>query len=313
MRPDLLTVYALSAFLVFIPNGGGSHDLSGLGDLSVKLDKTINHALMQHLALREQNEGKRYVLARLLLWPTGRALLSCFMNGSNKEKQLIVETAAELLKDKGANVSFDFGPAPAYRPCPIPPRGADVRISFSDPCCAAFVGTKSLLENVRDGPSVKLKGILNYDDAKRRQIVMHELLHVLGFEHEHKSPDIFCEPEFKKDVVMALTGWLDAEYKGNIERLDDNSHSYKWSDYDPASIMTYHLDAKAFKKGKDSVCYAGDNLTPSQMDIAGLRDAYPADPPVSNVQARDVLGTLTGPNLPSVLIELAREIRARSQ
>jgi len=313
MRPDLLAAFALSAFVLLVPSSGRPHDLAGLGDLSVKLDKRINHAQMQRLAQREKNEGKRYVLARLLLWEPGHVLLSCFMNGTNEEKQLIVETAAELLKDKGANISFDFGPAPAYRPCSIPPRGADVRISFADPCCAAFVGTKSLLENVRDGPSVKLKGILNYDDAKRRQIVMHELLHVLGFEHEHKSPDVFCEPELKKDVVLALTGWLDAEYKANIEQLDQSSHSYKWSKYDDKSIMTYHFDPTAFKKGKDSACYAGENLTPSETDVAGLRDAYPANPSRSNVETRGVLSTLAGPNLPSVVIELAREIRARSQ
>jgi hypothetical protein len=313
MRSDRPAALVVSAFLMLVSSSGRAHDLSGLGDLSIKLDREINHAQMQQLAQRETDVRKRYVLARLLLWEPGHVLLSCFMDGTDEEKQLIVETAAELLKGKAANISFDFGPAPAYRLCQVPPRGADVRISFSAPCCAAFVGTKSLLDSVRDGPSVKLKGILNYEDAKRRQIATHELLHVLGFEHEHKSPDVFCEPEFKKDVVLALTGWLDAEYKANIEQLDQSSHSYIWSTYDAKSIMTYHFDPKAFKKGKESVCYAGDNLTPSETDIDGLLNAYPASPTISYAQSRAVLATFSGPGLPSKVIELARKLRSRGQ
>jgi len=312
MRSDWLVSIGLSAVLFLFSAAAEGHDLTGLGDPSLKQSRKINHAQLQYWAQRQENERTRYVLARLLLWEPGHVLLSCFMNGGPDEKQFVVNAAVDLLKDKDANISFDFGPAPDYRPCASRSKPADVRISFADPCCAAFVGTKSLVEGVRDGPSVKLKGILKYEEKERRRIVWHELLHVLGFEHERKSPDILCEPELKKDVVLALTGWLDAEYDANIKQLDRNEHSYKWSKYDLDSIMNYHLDPKAFKRD-GSPCYSGENYVPSETDIRGLKDAYPLNPEVPNAQFRAAINALSGSALPQSVLDLMRAVKSSHQ
>ena len=291
----------------------GAHDVRGLSNPSVKLATELNIRLLQQLAQKEQDPDARYVYSRLLLWTPGQALRSCFMNGTREERELIVKTAGELLNGKDVNLSFDFGSPPQYRACSESGRRSDVRVSFQNSCCAAYIGRTSHSPQVKDGPSVFLEGVLQYDADKRRQTVMHELLHAIGFDHEHQSPAVDCEQEFNKSKILAAYGWNDADFKTNLQQLERDSHSYTWSSYDNKSIMKYYFDPKLLNNGQQSPCYSPENYLPSDRDYEGLRNAYPAAAAVEPSRSRAALGTVAGSNSPAAVRDLARELQSLEQ
>src|SRR5262249_16761423 len=173
--------------------------------------------------------------------------------------------------------------------CSEPGRRSDVRVSFADGCCAAYIGRTSLLPDVRDGPSVFLQGVTHYQNAKAQQLVMHELLHALGLNHAHQSPDSVCEPEFIKEKVLRAYRWTEAEFRTNLKQLDHDSRSYTWSSYDSSSIMKYFFDPDFLKNREQSPCYSAENYLPSDRDYEGLRDAYPKPPRITPARSRQIL------------------------
>lgn len=302
-----LTVAALVAFWA---GACGAHDIRGLANPSIKLAQDLNIRSLQLLADKQPDPDARYVYSRLLLWTPGQALRSCFRNGTDEEREFVVRTARQMLDGKEVNISFDFGSGPQYRACSEAGRRSDVRVSFQDACCAAYVGRTSHHPQVKDGPSVFLQGILGYEPNKRRQIVMHELLHALGFDHEHQSPATNCEKEFDKDKILAAYGWTETDFRTNLKQLERDTHSYTWSSYDTKSIMKYYFEVTFLKKGQQSPCYSPENYLPSERDYEGLKNAYPQVAAVGTDRARAVLGNIAASDSPAAVRELASELRA---
>jgi hypothetical protein len=304
------TALALAGVVAFCSSVCGAHDIKGLANPSVKLAADLNVRSLQLLADKQPDPDARYVYSRLLLWTPSQALRSCFINGTSEEREFVVRTARELLDGKGVNLSFDFGLGPQYRACSEVGRRSDVRVSFQDSCCAAYIGRTAHHPQVKDGPSVFLQGVLSFDPEKQRQIVMHELLHVIGFDHEHQSPAVNCEQEFDKAKILAAYGWTEAEFATNLKQLERDTHSYTWSVYDTTSIMKYYFDPAFLKKGQQSPCYSSENYLPSDRDYEGLRNAYPAAAAVGPDRSRAVMGDIAASNSPAAVRELARELRS---
>jgi hypothetical protein len=295
---------------VLIYSTAFGHDLAGLGHKSIELSNNLQLEAIVRFAEGLPDSDERYVYSRLLLWKPGQVLKGCFLDGTEEEKKFVVTAADELLQGKQVNISFDFGSSPGFRSCQEAGRRGDVRITFSQGCCAAYLGRTSHHASVENGASVFLQNVTTFEDRKALQTAMHELMHTLGLNHEHQSPDITCESEFIKDKVLQDYGWSDAQYQTNLAQLDHDSRSYKWSTYDPDSIMKYFFDPSLLKNGTASVCYSGENYWPSQRDYEGLRDAYPvrASQP-SGDRSRSILEGIDSLPVPETIKAQMRELR----
>lgn len=304
---------AINLFILCLLTGIGSasaHDLRGLGDKTSKINTEINHQYLLQLSAQQPDPDARYVYARLLLWKAGQTLKGCFVSGTGQEKDFFVATANDMLKVSLVNLKIDFGAAPEYRACSEPGRRADMRVSFTNGCCSAYVGQNAHHPDAQAEPSIFLQDLLTYTPPKRRQIAIHEFFHALGLEHEHQSPPSVCEEQFNKATVLARTGWNDTDYRVNLKRLDRDHRSYTWSSYDNTSIMKYFFEVDELKNGKKSDCYSEENYEPSTRDYEGLRDAYPAAPPaVSKERSRAVFSGIEGSQVSPALRQLARELR----
>lgn len=299
----------VAAWVLLGSAGASGHDLWGLGHKSTSLNNTINTGIIV-LADQLHDPEARYIYSRLLLWRPGQKLSGCFFNGTAKEKSFLIETAESLLKDKGVNISFEFSSPPAFQSCQDRDTVADVRVSFTDGCCAAYIGRISHHPEVKEGPSVFLSGVMSHDDTKARQIVMHELGHVLGLNHEHQSPSSLCGSEFNKEKILQAYNWSEADFETNLRELDSDSHSYKWSFFDRGSIMKYFLDPLFLKKGIVSPCYSAESYQPSDGDYEGLRDAYPVTHNVITKQkTREGYGTIETIEVSPPVKSLINELR----
>jgi hypothetical protein len=303
---------AISLLVIVWATNVLGHDLRGLGNRSLQFANQINVERLRDLS-ESLDEIGRYVYSRLVLWDPGQDLRACFFDGAEAEKNFVVATVKELLEGRNVNITINFGSAPNFHECDQGQRG-DIRISFSQGCCAAYIGRVAHHPAIKNAPSVLLQGVLGYEAAKGRQIVMHELLHALGFNHEHQSPASSCEQEFIKEKILDAFGWGEQEFKTNLARLNQDARSYKWSGYDATSIMKYYFDASFLKNGKDSPCYYSENYLPSARDYEGLRDAYRGAPVgASGDSARAVLDAIAGSEVPDELKSLARELRKTDQ
>jgi hypothetical protein len=287
--------------------------LEGLANPSLAI---MNKLKVQNLlsdAEKIPDSNARYVYSNILRWTPGQKLKGCFVDGTDAERKYVVETATELLEGKSVNISFDFGSNTAFRSCSDHNELSDVRVSFSDGCCAAHIGRMAHHPDVKDGPTVFIQGVIKLESRKSRQVIMHELIHTLGFDHEHQSPSIKCESEFNKSAVLKAYHWSEDDFKTNLAQLDKDSHYYKWSTYDSLSIMRYFFKPSFFVKGVSSPCYSAENYVPSTLDYEGLREVYPiTGPALSEEATRDVLDGSAGFGVSHDLRALALSLRPTS-
>ncbi len=215
--------FAILILVIAVAPKAAAHDLRSLGDQSLKISDLASTARLLELAATQPDPEARSVYARLLLWKTGATLKACFFDGTLAERDFFVRTTEELLSSSKANLKVDFGATPDYRGCNDPGRRGDMRVSFSHGCCSAYVGRNAHypIKDVLNGPTIKLEGILAEQPDRAKQVVMHEVMHAWGFEHEHQAPDAPCE--FNKKLIQARTGWDDEEYRTNLARIDRDS------------------------------------------------------------------------------------------
>src|SRR5262245_62147640 len=139
--------------------------------------------------------GVRGVLDQFKLWPMNVRLAVCFNNGDQALREVFAQISQRW--SAGTSLKFDFENAPGYRTCSAN-GSADIRVSF-DPAEGhwSYIGTDSLQYKDTSLNIGYAKVPTSEIDRKRlEEIILHEVGHAIGFEHEHQSPASKCEEEF---------------------------------------------------------------------------------------------------------------------
>lgn len=204
-----------------------------------------------------------------------------FSGGTTEERRLFVDT--EKTWERYVSLKWDFGQEPDYRNCTssVP---SHIRVSFVHTGHWSYVGTDAINKSLMDKPSLNIDveafGDLRLSDKKRvRGVMLHEIGHALGLEHEHQSPADTCIGKIQWNVVYADLGrppnsWDRAKVDQNLRALTETER-LRFTAYDRLSIMHYSFPASWFS---DVRCAVGDNDDLSMLDKEEARRAYPQDP-----------------------------------
>lgn len=270
-----MDAFKKAAILLSVPIltlGAQAHEFKKGAKAPPSMDDVYDANEFDQLVMNAPDDGARWVLSRTLLWRPGSTLRACFMNGSGSEasRAAVINDAEYLVGNQAhpVNLKIAFSDGSGTNCKGTGPYTEDIRVSFTEGCCSAYVGRVSHNVAVAKGANVFLQDGL--DDPT----VKHELLHALGFQHEHQRPDSPCD--FNYDVIATAYGWSMAEVRNNFDKLDKNSSKLADSPaFDGASIMKYYFDPSFLKQGTSSPCYEPRAADLSPGDWDGLRKAYP--------------------------------------
>ncbi len=257
---------------------GTAHDMGLEGDTIVKPDVTVapdEESLDSEFG--DDAETVRGLLDGYKLWPAGKILNVCFRNGSDDRRAMFAATSKGWFD--GTTLSADFGSPPTFRTCDSA-QLSDIRVSFSGTSSWSYVGTDSL-KYAPSGASLNigyaaLGPLDSYDLTKFKRLILHEVGHAIGFEHEHQSAASGCDAEFDWEYLYRGMGWPKEKVDRNMKALVAGPRS-NWitTPYDKTSIMHYALPEKFFKNGKQSPCYIPENNAISEIDKQLVMKTYP--------------------------------------
>ncbi len=269
-----------------------AHDMGLDGDTIVKPETSVapdEEALDGEFG--DDAETVRGVLDGFKLWPSGKVLDVCFLNGAENRRAFFAESVKSWLD--GTSLKADFGATPAFRTCDRA-HLSDMRISFARGGSWSFVGTDSLkfapgraslnIDYALSGP------LDSYDLTKFKRLILHEFGHAIGFEHEHQSPEARCDAEFDWDYLYNNMGWGKQTVDRNMKALVAGPRA-NWitTPYDQTSIMHYALPEKFFKKGTQSQCFVPENNDLSKVDKELALKTYPPAPENVPVASNDAI------------------------
>jgi len=132
------------------------------------LDDLIDAGDFDQLVMNAPDDATRWVLSRSLLWKPASTLSACFLkdNGSETARRAVINDAEYLLANPShpVNLKISFAGGTATDCSKL--GGSypeDIRVSFTDGCCSAYVGRVSHERTVAKGANVFLQE--NLDDA----------------------------------------------------------------------------------------------------------------------------------------------------
>ncbi|SFM96091.1 Astacin (Peptidase family M12A) [Pleomorphomonas diazotrophica] len=272
MRFHVILAFAVT---LFVAGSAGAHNEWGTFNPEFNDEAGPLLTEVTDLANSTSDEDKRYFFSRALLWRPGQILKACFIGGTQAERNSIFNSAARLLNGARINVSIDFQSTNPFPDCKKNAQGLyteEIRIAVGSgvKCCSARIGRNGMKKRNLGEANIFLGG------APQGWQVWHELIHALGFFHEHQKPDATCR--FNYAEIKRLWGWDEATVKANFDRLNNDERDLRFSSgFDRKSIMDYYQSSPTMLvDGAQSPCY---NPAPAQtltgVDYEGLRLAYP--------------------------------------
>jgi hypothetical protein len=194
------------------------------------------------------------------LWPQRATLRVLFLNGTNNERSKAWREFSEV--DALVNLTL----------VKVSTEPSDIRVQFDvSKGHWSYVGTDCT--RIKSPQPTMNLGLRNLDfRGEWRRVAQHELLHALGFEHEHQSPNSTIP--WNKEAVYAYygqtQGWSRSQIKFQV--LDRyTGGNWQGTRFDPTSIMQYPVPGEL----TDYKFHVGWISKRSKFDDAELERRYP--------------------------------------
>jgi len=193
-------------------------------------------------------------------WPQRATLRVLFMDGSTGQKDRAWRRFQKV--DCLTNLTF----------VKVKQGPSEIRVSFTpNDGHWSYVGTYNA-RIPQDRPTMNL-GLSVWDGSSEwTRVAVHEVLHAIGFHHEHQSPQSTIKWNVPKVLAeyRRTQGWSDQQiYYQVINRAD--GADFNGSAFDPRSIMLYPVDPALTMDGFS----AGWNKKLTDTDKATLKRIYP--------------------------------------
>jgi len=196
-------------------------------------------------------------------WPQRSILRVKFLDGSQSQQDRAWFRFQKI--DSLINLSF----------VRVPNGPSEIRVSFApDEGHWSWVG-RSNLRISQNEPTMNLalkSGLFGDYSREWDRVVLHEVLHAAGFQHEHQSPQATID--WNKPVVYQdyyeQQGWSRQETDFQVLNRS-NPRDFNGSAFDPKSIMLYSIPKRHLLSGKA----VGWNRKLTPTDIMVIQSVYP--------------------------------------
>lgn len=175
------------------------------------------------------------------LWPTGKTITVCFLEGDPTVHKRIEPIAHEW--SQYANITFQFVKGPK----------ADIRIGFDAKGGSwSRLGVQSNFFWFWNQPSMNYGWLTpQTEEREYRRVVLHEFGHALALVHEHLSPSATIPWDEQKvlDYFKRTNNWSADQTRAQVLK---RVRADKFTRFDRDSIMLYHFPAELTTDGSST-------------------------------------------------------------
>jgi hypothetical protein len=220
------------------------------------------------LAVEYGNEPLSAVTFPKKMWPRGKPIIVCFLDGNHAQHSFVKKCWAEYQVD----LTFEYVGRGGRD-------SSDVRITFEGEGFQSLIGNAQVS---KDKATMTLGAKIWDGSRELRAHTLHEGLHMLGFGHEHASPKSPIKWNFDKVYkhFKTMCGW-DSETTSLNVLKQHPADQVDASEYDPKSIMHYQIDDSCTQDGSCVLV----NLELSDLDKQRLKSMYADDSHIGVAEA----------------------------